>query len=403
MRILFLAPQPFFQERGTPIAVRLAVQVLAARGADRIDLLTYHEGSDVRIPNVRQTRIRAPFFLRNIRPGISCKKLLCDISFLFSALAMVWRQRPERYNLVHAVEESVFVAFLIKLIWGIPYIYDMDSSLALQVTEKWRLISPLRPLLQCCERLAVKHSTAVVPVCDALAAIADHHGSRDTQILRDISLLDLETDGGAREACLRDEIQAGAEGQVVLYIGNLEPYQGVDLLLESFAAAAQSFPAARLAVIGGMPAHIAAYREKAAALGVSERVHFLGARPVTLLRDYLMQADILASPRVRGNNTPMKIYSYLHSGKAILATALPTHTQVLSAEVALLAPPTVAEYAAAMSTLLSSEELRGKLGQAARQLAEERYTYEIFRRDLNGLYDRIDRRLDEEKRVSIAV
>ena len=30
-------------------------------------------------------------------------------------------------------------------------------------------------------------------------------------------------------------------------------------------------------------------------------------------------ADVLVSPRIRGNNTPMKIYSYLESGKAILA------------------------------------------------------------------------------------
>ena len=402
MQILFLAPQPFFQDRGTPIAVRLAVKVLAARGHDQIDLLTYHEGSSVRIPHVRQFRIRAPFFLRNIRPGISWKKLLCDLIFLFTALRMVWGRRRQPYNLVHAVEESVFIAFLIKLLWGIPYVYDMDSSLAQQVTEKWSLLKPLRPLLQCCERLSIKYSTAVVPVCDALAAIADHHGSRDTQILRDISLLDLESADGGQRPCLAEEIGASAHDKIILYIGNLEPYQGIDLLIESFALAVRTRPEARLAIIGGVPAHIGAYRQKAARLGLAERVHFLGTRPVTSLRDYLMQADILASPRVRGNNTPMKIYSYLHSGKAIVATALPTHTQVLDDRVALLAPPAVPAYAAAMCALIEDAELRQRLGRAAHDLAEERYTYDIFHRDLNALYNRIGRRLEAESGVSCA-
>ena len=45
------------------------------------------------------------------------------------------------------------------------------------------------------------------------------------------------------------------------------------------------------------------------------------------------------SPRIKGNNTPMKL-SYLHSGKAVLATNLPPHTQILDNRVAMLADPT---------------------------------------------------------------
>ena len=43
----------------------------------------------------------------------------------------------------------------------------------------------------------------------------------------------------------------------------------------------------------------------------------------------LLAADVLVSPRLKGLNTPMKIYSYLDSGSAVLATRLRTHTQVL--------------------------------------------------------------------------
>lgn len=54
---------------------------------------------------------------------------------------------------------------------------------------------------------------------------------------------------------------------------------------------------------------------------------------------YLKQADILVSRRTQENNTPMKIYSYLNSGKAVLVTRPPTHTRMLNDDVAYLVAP----------------------------------------------------------------
>ena len=58
----------------------------------------------------------------------------------------------------------------------------------------------------------------------------------------------------------------------------------------------------------------------------------------------MAQADVLVSPRTKGANTPMKVYSYLDSGVAVLATRLPTHTQVMNDETALLAEPTPEDF-----------------------------------------------------------
>src|SRR5688572_29424716 len=63
MRILLLAPQPFYSERGTPIAIRLAATALCNAG-HAVDILTYHEGEDVRMENLRVLRIPKP-------PGIT--------------------------------------------------------------------------------------------------------------------------------------------------------------------------------------------------------------------------------------------------------------------------------------------------------------------------------------------
>ena len=109
MKVLLLAPQPFYQERGTPIAVDLVVRTLSAQG-DEVDVLAYHEGSDVQYPGVRVHRIPRLPFVRRVGPGPSWKKLCCDAVFFVTALRMAARTR---YDLVHAVEESVFIAMVI--------------------------------------------------------------------------------------------------------------------------------------------------------------------------------------------------------------------------------------------------------------------------------------------------
>ncbi|MCB9030616.1 MAG: glycosyltransferase [Deltaproteobacteria bacterium] len=391
MNILFLAPQPFFQERGTPMAVRLALEVLSMRfrgtKENNIDLLTYHEGTDVKMPQVNLHRIPKIPFVNSVSPGISLKKIICDIFFLFKAISLVRKRSDQNYDVVHAVEESVFIALLIKWIFKIPYIYDMDSSLAMQVTEKWFLLRPLDPVLSYFEKLAVKNSLAVVPVCDALAVIADRHGSSDTHILRDISMLDLTN--LPDQNALRKEVGLKDDDVLILYIGNLEHYQGIDLLVESFAKVTDKSKKAHLVIIGGTEEHVEFYKQKAKNLKIADQTHLLGPRPVNHLSTYLLSADILVSPRTKGNNTPMKIYSYLHSGTAIVATDLPTHTQVMNKEVSVLVPATVRDYADGLLSLVEDEGLRKSLGQKAHQLAENEYTFEVFTQRLNDLYDRI--------------
>lgn len=391
MKILFLAPQPFFQERGTPIAVRLAVQVLASRGGDTIDLLTYHEGEAIDIPNVELHRISMPSWVSDIPPGISVKKVLCDLMFMFCTFRLVWRNRSEHYDLVHAVEESVFIAALVRLFFGIPYIYDMDSSLVLQLTDKWRFLKVFTPVLSLFEKVAVKFSAAVVPMCDALEVVAKQYGASDTMILRDISLLDLDGAGAVNLPALRDEAKIPADSSVVLYIGNLEFYQGIDLLIEAYSTI--DCPDAHIVIIGGSEGDIARYREKAASLGIASNVHLLGPRAVASLAHYLQQANILVSPRTKGNNTPMKIYSYLHSKVPILATDLPTHTQVLDSNVSVLAEPEPKQFGKALSKLVDNPTLQQTLAKNAFDLAEREYTFEVFSSRLNQLYDTLGEKI----------
>ena len=389
MNILLLAPQPFFQERGTPIAVKLLAQTLVEQGHG-VDLLVFAEGEDVSLPGVTVYRhVRIPG-LSGIKPGLSLKKLVCDF-FLF--IKLVQLARSHEFHLVHAVEESVFMALLAKKIFKIPYVYDMDSCMSVQIVDKFPSLGMVRRLMERFERAAITGSVGVVAVCKALEDIA-RKNAPDKLIARleDITLLDSSVTG---QENLRESL--GIEGVILMYVGNFEQYQGIDLLLDSFAEAVTRKNDLALVLIGGSDRDIERYKEKAAESGIGKQVYFCGQRPVSLLGYYLSQADILVSPRTQGNNTPMKIYSYLDSGRPVLATDLPTHSQVLDREISFLVKPVAGEMAEGMVQLAEDGSLRDMLGRNGRQRVQEEYSLPAFRRKLAAFYKELQELLDSER------
>ena len=382
LRILILAPQPFFQDRGTPIAARALLAVLSARGYS-LEVLTYHEGEDVELPNGRIHRIPSLPGLGNIRPGFTFKKLICDAIMFVQCLALLGTRR---FHLVHALEESVFMALAARWLFRVPYVYDMDSSLAQQMEEKYAGLKPVRRLLEAFEGAAVRGSLGVVAVCPALGEVAERQApDRLVHVIEDFSLLHEDEEPVESLATT-----IGRPGPIVLYVGNLETYQGIDLLIEAFRHALARKPDAELVVIGGHAGDVARYRQTCTGLGIGDHVHFLGPRPLRGLGGYLRQASVVVSPRIRGQNTPMKVYSYLDSGRPLLATRLPTHTQVLDDQIAMLAPAEPAAFGEALARLLADEELRHRLAENARRRVAQEFSPAAFRRKVNAFYNHVE-------------
>jgi len=379
MRVLILAPHPYYQERGTPIAVDLLIRALTERGDD-VDLLTFHEGIDRAHKRLHIYRITPLPAVSNLRPGFSAKKIYCDIFLFFRFIGLMSKNK---YDIVHAVEESAFMAMLVCPLMSTPFVYDVDSSMTTQLVDRLPLLKPLRGLLRFMESLPMRYAEAVVPMCDALAEEAARYRDHNIVVLKDVSLID--SNAAVSEAPnLRKELDL--QGKILMYIGNLETYQGIDLLLDSFSIARKSIGDAQLVIIGGAEKDIAHYRDMSLQKGIGESVHLLGPRPVGLIGQYMAQADILVSPRTQGMNTPMKVYSYLDSGVVVLATRMATHTQVMNDDIALLAEPDPRQYAEAMLKLLADDALCYKLATAARSTMQREHSYDTFKRRVHDLY-----------------
>jgi glycosyltransferase involved in cell wall biosynthesis len=380
MNVLVIGPQPFFAERGTPIAVRRLVETLCADGHD-VDLLTYPFGEDIHVEGLTIHRGGRFPGVRGVGIGFSLGKLLSDLMLLPRLYRLC---RPGHYDVVHAVEESIYAALLLRWRHRARVIYDMDSSLAEQLVDSHALFRPLLPVLRRIEEWAIQSAEVVTPMCRDLAAYAATLRAThdDVVVLHDVPV---EAAGASRGSEQPSSNGAGPQC-LALYVGNLEPYQGIDLLVDA-AALLPRDSSLRIQVVGGPVAAVERFRKKAAERGAHDRIQFLGPRPLAHLHDLLAAADILLSPRTKGYNTPLKLYSYMESGRPILATRLRTHTQVLDDSTALLAEPEAGAYAEGLVRLAADEDLRRKLGEAAERHVRREYSPTSFSSRVRAIYD----------------
>jgi glycosyltransferase involved in cell wall biosynthesis len=386
MRILLVAPQPFFAQRGTPINVRQMVQTLSEAGHE-VHLATYPMGEAVEMPNLTIHRAWPLPGVRTVPIGFSWRKVALDAVLALRVWALL---AGRRFDVVHAVEESIFFALPPARVRGIPVIYDLDSWLSDQLAYGGRVQSPvLLKLLRRMERSALLHSRLAITVSASLSeAVRAMHPRMLVAQIEDSPIEEaLRAPDPTRVASLRETFGIGMRAAIV-YTGNLESYQGIELLLPAFARVASMRSKPVLVLVGGSPAQIDGVRARAAALGIdADRVLLTGQRPADEMPEWMAMGTMLVSPRLHGGNTPLKLFSYMWSGVPIVATNLPTHTQVLDAECAVLCEPGAEEMASAMIAVLDDPSRFASLGAMARARVVRDYSREAFRRKLLAAYE----------------
>jgi glycosyltransferase involved in cell wall biosynthesis len=373
MHILMIAPEPFFEPRGTPFSEFHRIRALTTLG-HTVDLVTYPFGRDVDMPGLRIFRCARPPFVRRVAIGPSWAKVPLDASLAAAALVRAVRGR---YDAVHSHEEGGAIGVVLAAILRIPHLYDMHSSLPQQVSNfGYGRSTWLATLLGWLERLMVRRSRVVIVICEELRTTVRGLDARVPTVL-------IENASGAPPAAgagadVRDELGLDAATPVVLYTGTFEAYQGLGLLYRAMAGVAAARPDARLVMVGGEPAQVTAARQEVAAHGLADVVIFTGQQPPSEVPRFLDAATVLVSPRSTGTNTPLKIYQYLRSGRPIVATRLRTHTQVLTPETSFLVGPTPEAFAAGILDVLGDPDRAADIGRRARELAETKYSDEAF-------------------------
>ena len=370
-----IAPEPFFEPRGTPFSEYHRIRALLDLG-HTVDLVTYPFGKDVTLPGLRIFRAARPPFITRVKIGPSPAKLFLDMTLTLTALN---RARKGQYDAVHSHEEGAAIGVVISAALGIPHLYDMHSSLPQQLENfAFSRSSVLRWMFQVLERTAIKRSRVTIVICPHLEVTARKvvPGARVVLIENAPGSGDVPVAGsGTAIRAVARHRRDGADGALhrnVRGVSGARPS-----LCRGEGGARRSGPTCASCSPGGKPDQVAP-REGASGGDRRRRPHLHRRAAIGGDSGYLDAADVLVSPRSSGTNTPLKIYQYLRSGRVIVATRLLTHTQVLSDEVAILTEPTPEVLRAASCRRSTIRRPPRRIGDAAKRLADTRYTYEAY-------------------------
>ncbi|MHB1348501.1 MAG: glycosyltransferase [Desulfobulbaceae bacterium] len=379
-KILLLAPQPFFQWRGSPIRVRFNILALAGAGCS-VDLLTLPVGKGQKIEGVRIIRVGNPFRVQNIPIGPSLHKAVFDLLILAKGVQLVLRNR---YDVIHGIEETGIIAIMLSRLSGARAIFEKHSDPGSYRNGFFRNL--ILTVYRWVETLSVRYADAVICTGKGLVRQARRVGAA-TPVYHIFDIPSSLVDARAKNiARLRNLLRRGEDEVLLTYVGSFAAYQGLELLLAAIPLVIARCPQARFLIIGGSRSEIADCRQRLREKGVDLAVSFLGKRAPDRLPNYLAASDILLSTRLSGVNTPLKLLDYLKAGRSIVATDVEANRLILNEETAQFAAPDAQALARAMITLIEDGGRRERFGAAGRKLYESRYTFREYARRLAVCY-----------------
>jgi glycosyltransferase involved in cell wall biosynthesis len=384
-RVLLISPQPFFQWRGSPLRVRFDAQALAESGY-AVDLLVMPVGDDFPIPGV--TCHRAPNIVRakNLPIGPSPAKAVLDVSLYFKASALA---RRNSYAVIHGIEDAGPIAAVLARRHRTKFVFEKHSDPASYKKKGSALRNAVMAAYRRVERFSLTRADAIIATGPALADQARAAApSTPVHHIFDIPSSLVEPDP-ARSKAVRASWNLPPGAVVALYVGSFASYQGLDLLFDAIPRACAACPNLHFAVIGGTPAQIAERRAQMESAACASRVFFPDRVHPDDLPHTLAAADIMLSPRIAGDNTPLKLLDYFKSGRPIVACDNPANRLVVGDTAAALCDPTPEAFAAAVASLAADPAARSRIASAGHALYLSTYNYTNYKRLLSSAYTQL--------------
>lgn len=388
MKILILAPQPYYRDWRVCIYLDTLLRALAAEG-HHPTCLVYPGGE---IPTIAGCRfLHVP---RRLFPGKAGAKADWREPFFARTMARMAKRllAIEDFDLLLAFDGAVLTTRSLSRRHHLPYLLYISTPMAERLSDGTSLLSPFKPICRWLEQRAVNSSIGVLTARNSPADRKGiFHSTSAACTVDNASLL------GRAGMVPRSNTEAALGkprgAMTLMYVGELGPEHGTDLLINSFSLAYIDRIKLRLAIVGGSRRQIAGYRRKARDLGVARAIHFAGNRPFAQLGAYLAQADILISPALDGEEPPLELASLLDSGRPVIASRTKAHAETLDSDVALLVDPVDSEMAVAITRLAENEQLRITLADRAKARAIERYSMDAYRRRLRTFLQQLRQRL----------
>src|SRR6266542_1537829 len=222
MRILMIAPEPFFEPRGTPFSEYHRIRALLELG-HTVDLVTYPFGRDVTLPGLRVFRSARPPLMTGIGIGPSWRKVPLDLALFLSACR---RAMTGTYDAIHSHEEGSWFGVVLAGLLRLPHLYDMHSSLPQQLTNfAYSRSRVVKRIFGALERFVVRRSRVVIVICPQLEDVVRAIDTAVPSVLIENAPGSGDAPVEGSGAAVRRALGIGEGAPVVLYTGTFEAYQ----------------------------------------------------------------------------------------------------------------------------------------------------------------------------------
>jgi glycosyltransferase involved in cell wall biosynthesis len=264
----------------------------------------------------------------------------------------------------------------------------LGGARAVVTTEHLPMVAPLwkRSLLR---RAGYRCVDMAITVCRAnVRFMVEGHGVRRERIV--VIANGLRDDFGEREGA-RDATRAGwgigGDRVVVLFLGNLIRHKGLHRVVEALSQVDD--PRWHLVVAGRGPEE-GRSRARVRALGLDERVTFLGAVAAGEVEAVLAASDVLSLPSTM-EGMPYVVIEAMASGVPVVAANVYGIPELIEdGRHGLLVEPTDgAALATALSRLIADPAERRRMGEAARRRFRDEFTLSRQVKAVESVYRRL--------------
>ncbi|MCC6850535.1 MAG: glycosyltransferase family 4 protein [Deltaproteobacteria bacterium] len=389
-RVAIVAACPFPTLQGSQLLIRKLAQGLRARGHDPV-VVTYAEGLEEALAGLPVRRIPRLPGLCAAGSGPSAAKLVLDAALLVRLVRVLEREGIE---VMHAHNyEAALVGLAARRRTGVPLVYHSHNALAEELPTYFRSRTArrlARALGAVADREVPRRADRCIAICrelvgflrargveeDAIALIAPGSSPEEFPAC---SLADL--------AAIRERFGFG-ERPVLLYTGNVDGYQNLDLLLASIGLVRRSVGDALLV----LATHVAPRDLPARLRRLPDGVRLVSADDFATVRDLIRVADLALCPRREWSGFPMKLLNYMAAAKAVVVSAGSAKAVRDGVNGVVVDVDGPDAYAAAVVGLLADPRRRRALGAAARRTVEDEYGWERVIDQVEATYDVVLRR-----------
>jgi glycosyltransferase involved in cell wall biosynthesis len=267
-----------------------------------------------------------------IRPGFIKAPFLDRASAFFTHYFEIKKTiRDKKINAIvlYSVPTNGLQTITLAKKYGVPVVFRSIDVIHMLVPRKI-----LRPLVFSLEKYVYTYVDKILTLSPKLSDYVVRMGADKNKVELLPFGVDMSKFNPYVEAEeLRGKLGIAGDDKVIVYVGTLFEFSGLDLYLKQFPAVLEEFPGVKLVIVGG-GALLEKLKELVINLRLTENVILTGFQPFDMMPQYINLADICINPFEVNATTrdiiPGKIIQYLSCAKPVLATSLPGMISLLS-------------------------------------------------------------------------